>query len=563
MSFQKQLSHLILSINYFDSALFHKPAKYSGKMPSKHFDALVVGAGFSGLYQLYKLRELGLSVQLVEIGEDVGGTWYWNHYPGASSDTYSHVYRYSWDKEDLQTYPWDSTYLTQPEVHSYLRHVADKHHLRDLIQFNTGLTAARYDESLNVWQIELSTKELLTTHYLVTALGPLSRQNVPSIKNIDFFQGQVYHSADWPKHHDFSDKRVGIIGNGSTGSQLLVALAKHAKHVTSFQRTPQWNVPNNKRSVTAEERAKINADYDRIWNEVFDSRLAFGFKESNISTFSVSDGERQKMYEEEWNRGNGATLMAVFNDIVLDKRANETVCDFMRGKIAEAVKDPETRCRLTPTEPFARRPITNDGYYETFNRDNVRLVSLRETPIDEMVKTGLKTSDGIIHRLDVLILATGFDACTGIYNKVDIRGRNGETLKAHWANGASAYLGVSVPGFPNLFTVFGPNAPFVNMPPAAETQVRFITDLIQRAGNNGVVDSQSDAEKQWTDLSNQILQASLLSKVATWATGKNIPGKKATSLFFMGGLKMYRQLLDDVVSKGYTGFDIHQGPPRS
>ena len=526
-------------------------------MTHADYDAIIVGAGFAGIYQLYRLRQQNLSVILLEAGEDVGGTWHWNRYPGASSDVHSFTYRYSWDKDLLQTHPWKNHYLTQPEVQAYLSRVVEKYDLRKYIRFNTQLKGASFNEEKGTWTVETTGEKSLTTHYLLTALGALTNKNYPNIKNFDSFEGEVYHTAAWPKEYDFRNKRVGIVGNGSTGSQLLVALAKEAKHVTSFQRSAQWNVPNGNRPVTEEERAEINAHYDEIWDGVRNSTVAFGFPESTIPTFSVDEEERQRRFQEAWDKGNGFRFMfGVFSDTTTDRKANNAACAFIQSKIEEIVKDPETRRRLIPTEPYARRPICNNGYYETFNRDNVSLVSLKETPFTELTPKGAKTSDGIEHALDVLIFATGFDAVTGSYAQLDIRGRNGQTLKEHWAEAATSYLGFSAASFPNLFLISGPHHPFTNAPPQIEAQVEFISDLIAHVGTLGTVEATAQAEKDFSDLSNKIVEGSIFHETKGWVFGENVKGKKHSTLFWFGGLKAYREYLQGVVDNGYRGFEI-------
>lgn len=526
-------------------------------MSSPDFDAVVVGAGFGGIYQLYKLRQLGLNVRLIERGGDVGGTWYWNRYPGASSDVHSLVFRYSWDSEDLQTYPWKNWYLTQPEVQAYLAHVVDKYDLRRHIQLKTEFLGGSYEEEENVWRVKTSEGKQITTRFLITALGALQKKNIPDIKNFDTFKGEVYHTAAWPETYDFREKRVGIIGNGSTGSQILVALAKEAKHVTSFQRHAQWNVPNGNRPFTDGERAQLNGSWDQVWQDVRSSSMAFGFAESTTPTFSVSEEERQRRFQEAWDQGNGFRFMfSVFSDTTANEEANKVARDFITSKIEGIVKDPETRRKLIPTEPYARRPVCNDGYYEVFNRDNVSLVSLKETPFAELTPAGAKTTDGIEHKLDVLVLATGFDAITGGYEQLELRGRGGHTLKEHWAGAPTSYLGYSVSGFPNLFLVSGPNHPFTNTPPQLEAQIDFISGLIEHVGKEGTAEATEDAEREWTELSNKVVQGSLFHKPKGWVFGDNVPGKKHNVLFYFGGLKSYRERQAEVVARQYEGYIV-------
>lgn len=524
-------------------------------MSHPQYDAVVVGAGFGGIYQLYSLKQLGLKVLLLEAGNDVGGTWYWNRYPGASSDVHSFTYRYSWDEDLLQTWPWKNLYLTQPEVQAYLSHVVDKHDLRQHIQFDTKFLGAKFDEQDGVWELQRSKGEPVRSRYVVTALGPLSEKNFPQIDGFDSFRGEVYHTGAWPEHYDFRNKRVGIVGNGSTGSQLLVALAKEAKHVTSFQRNPQWNVPNGNRPVTEEERNSINKSYSQVWDGVRNSNVAFGFPESTVPTFSVDADERRKRFQAAWDKGNGFYFMfGVFSDTTTDRDANNEACAFIRSKIEEIIADPETARRLVPTEPYARRPICNNGYYEAFNRENVNLVSLKETPFVELTPNGARTADGVEHPLDVLIFATGFDAVTGSYDSLSITGRNGRSLNDHWATRPSSYLAFSVPSFPNLFTLSGPHHPFTNAPPQIEAQVEFISDVIKHAGADGVVEATKDAEDWWTDLSNDIVKGSIFHEPKGWVFKDNVAGKEHSTIFWFGGLKAYREHLDDVRKNGFKGY---------
>ncbi|PVH90843.1 FAD-dependent pyridine nucleotide-disulfide oxidoreductase [Periconia macrospinosa] len=533
--------------------------------PTQYYTAIIVGAGFAGIHQLHTLRRhLNISAVLLDSAPDVGGTWYWNNYPGATSDVHSHVYRYSWDKELLQSSPWENWYLTQPEVQRYLASVVDKHDLRRDIQFDTEVTGATWSEETSMWTVKTTTEnEVFTCRFLITALGALSRKNYPDIKGMrDVFKGDMYHTASrrtWPSARDFRGKRVGIVGNGSTGSQLLVALAKEAKHVTSFQRTPQWNVPNGNRRVTSQEREEVNKKYDEIWEGVRNSAVAFGFPEATTSTFSVDEEERTRRFQEAWDQGNGFRFMfGVFGDTTTDRRANEAACGFIRGKIEEIVKDPETRRKLVPNEPYARRPICNDGYYETFNRENVALVSLRETPFAEVTERGVKTADGVEHVLDVLVFATGFDAVTGSYLDLDIRGRGGKSLNGHWEEPSrpSSYLGFSCAGFPNLFTISGPHHPFTNAPPQIEAQVEFITGLVEVVGEEGVVEAREEAEERFTDLSNRFVEGSIFHEARGWVFGDNVDGKTHRNSLWFGGLKKYREYLASVKENGYEGYTV-------
>jgi cyclohexanone monooxygenase len=524
------------------------------------YDAVVVGAGFGGLYMLHKLRnELGMKVRVFDKAGDVGGTWYWNRYPGALSDTESFVYCYSFDKALLQEWQWDTRYVTQPQVLSYLNHVADRLDLRRDIEFNTGVTGARFDEKRNLWEIQTDTDKTVTARYLITALGLLSATNVPNIKGIESFQGKQYHTGAWPEGVDFKGKRVGVIGTGSTGLQVITALAPQASHLTVFQRSPQYSVPVGNGPVTKEYVQSVKQNYDQIWKDVRSSVVAFGFKESSVPAMSVSEEERRAVYQKAWERGGGFRFMfETFCDIATDEAANETAAAFIRGKIAEIVKDPETARKLTPTDLYAKRPLCDSGYYAIYNRDNVSLVDVKANPIAEITPKGIKTSDGVEHELDVLIFATGFDAVDGNYTRIDLRGRNGKTIKDKWKAGPTSYLGVASADYPNLFMILGPNGPFTNLPPSIETQVEWISDLIKHMNDTGrqLVEATHEGEDGWTATCNEIAGYTLFPKADSWIFGANIPGKARTVMFYLAGLGAYTQKLNEVTSTGYPGFEI-------
>jgi cyclohexanone monooxygenase len=524
------------------------------------YDAVVVGAGFGGLYMLHKLRnELGMKVRVFDKAGDVGGTWYWNRYPGALSDTESFVYCYSFDKALLQEWDWDTRYVTQPQILSYLNHVADRLDLRRDIEFNTGVTGARFDEQRNLWSVQLDSGKTVTARYLVTALGLLSATNVPDIKGIETFQGAQYHTGAWPEGLDFKGKRVGVIGTGSTGIQVITALAPQVGHLTVFQRSPQYSVPVGNGPVSPDYVKSVKQNYDQIWKDVRSSVVAFGFKESAVPAMSVSEEERRAVYQKAWETGGGFRFMfETFCDIATDEAANETAAAFIRGKIAEVVKDPETARKLTPTDLYAKRPLCDSGYYATFNRDNVSLVDVKANPIAEVTPKGIKTADGVEHELDVLIFATGFDAVDGNYTRIDLRGRNGLTIQEKWKSGPTSYLGVTNADYPNLFMILGPNGPFTNLPPSIETQVEWISDLIKHMNDTGheVVEATHEGEDGWTATCKEIAGYTLFPKADSWIFGANIPGKTRTVMFYLAGLGAYSQKLNEVAGSGYPGFDI-------
>ncbi|KAF1920680.1 cyclohexanone monooxygenase [Ampelomyces quisqualis] len=535
-------------------------------MSETFLDALVVGAGFGGIYQLKKLKDQGLYVIAIDVASDVGGTWHWNRYPGAMSDTESYLYRYSWDQEDLKTYPWTKHYLYQPDILAYLRHVTEKHNLRQHMHFNTELISAVWDDSSSRWIVETSTGVTYKARYLITALGLLSRQNLPHFRGIDDYTGELYHTGSWPDNVNLKGKRVGVIGNGSTGVQVITAIAKDVKQLVCFQRNPQFSVPSGQGPATPEYRKSINNDYNKIWKDCKDSMFGFGFEEASRPTSSVSEEERIAIYEKAWNRGGGFRFMfETFGDITTDVDANNCATDFIKKKITATVNDPEKLQKLMPTQLYARRPLCDAGYYDQFNLPHVSIVSLKDTPIAHFTPTGITTSDGTPHDLDVVIFATGFDAVDGSYTRIRIQGRNGQTLKDHWSNssGPTSYLGLTIPGFPNMFMILGPNGPFSNIPPAIEIQVDFISNMIADAEKtNGagtgkgktVIEATPQAEQDWTEMCDEMSKGSLFAKTDSWIFGANVEGKKRSVLFYFGGLKAYGDRLKDVVGHGYQGF---------
>ncbi|MEU9819751.1 flavin-containing monooxygenase [Pseudonocardia alni] len=524
-------------------------------------DAVVVGAGFGGIYMLHTLRDrLGLSVRAFEKGDGVGGTWYFNRYPGAKSDTEGFVYRYSFDRDLLQEWNWSTRYLDQPDVLAYLEHVVDRYGLGRDITLGTEVTAAVYDEEAGLWRVRTSGGETVRCRYLVNALGLLARSNIPALPGLDTFAGRTVHTNAWPDDLDITGRRVGVVGTGSTGAQFIVAAAPRAAHLTVFQRSPQYNVPSGNRPVTQDEVDRTKEHFPEIWDQVRGSVVAFGFEESAVEAMSVSAQERERVFQENWDAGNGFRFMfGTFCDIATDPEANAAAAAFIRRKISEIVVDPETARKLTPTDLYAKRPICNEGYYETFNRDDVELVSIRENPIAEVVPAGVRTADGVVHELDVLVLATGFDAVDGNYRAMDLRGRGGRHIDDHWTDGPSSYLGVSKAGFPNMFMILGPNGPFTNLPPSIEAQVEWIGELIGHAERSGIgtIEPTAEAEQGWSRLCREIADATLFPKADSWIFGANIPGKPNAVMFYMAGHRAYREELSTVARDGYRGFAMH------
>ena len=527
-------------------------------------DALVVGAGFGGIYTLHKLRnEQGLDVVAIDKAGGVGGTWYWNKYPGALSDSQSFVYQYSFDRDLYTDNTWTHRFIKGPDVLAYLNRVVDRYDLRDHIHLETGMTDARWDEQSGTWTVRTDRGTTYRARFLVTGLGILSATNTPDIHGIEHFEGRVVHSGAWPEELDLTGKRVGVIGNGSTGNQIITATAPIAAHLTSFQRSPQYSVPVGNREVTGEQLRADHDNFDATWEQVRTSSVAMGFEESTIECFSVSDEERERIFQEAWDEGGGFQFMfGTFCDIATDEAANEEAAKFIRRKIGEIVKDPETARLLTPTDMYARRPLCDSGFYDAFNRPNVSLVNVRENPIVRMTQEGIVTEDGTLHELDVLVFATGFDAVDGNYMRVDLQGRDGKLINRHWIDGPTSYLGVVTNGFPNMFMILGPNGPFTNLPPTIEAQVEFITDTIEKVAANptGRIDVNSEAESDWTETCREVAAATVFGKVDSWIFGANIPGKKPSVLFYLGGLGEFRKIVAAEVAAGYPSFVIKNPP---
>lgn len=535
-------------------------------MTTTKLDALVVGAGFGGIYATYRLARMGLNVQCIDMAGDVGGTWYWNRYPGAMSDTESYLYRYSWDKEDLQSYPWTHHYVYQPEILTYLQHIVKRHDLRKYMSFNTEMTAATWSDETERWHITCATGQTFVVRYLVSALGIISRMHYPDIPGLSSFTGDLIHTARWPDVN-LTGKKVGIIGNGSTGVQVMQAIAPVVGKLTSFQRRPQYSVPSGQGPIPKGYREQINANYDKIYDELWSSNIAFGVLESQRKTMEASPEERRHAFQEVWDKGNGFRFMfSAFGDLTFNREANEEACKFIHGKIDEIVRDPRKAEILKPTDLYARRPLCDSGYYHIFNRDNVELVSLKSNPIQEVVPKGIRLADGTLHELDVLICATGFDALTGSYARLKFTGRGGRTIQEHWENGPIAFGGIACAGFPNMFIVSGPQGPFANFPPCIESETDLIMSCIEHAEGGQIVDSSiprgptimeitKEAEQSWIELCYTLAEGSLFKETPSWIFGVNIPGRKATVNFFFGGLKAYVDWTKKHIAEGFPGFD--------
>ncbi len=526
-------------------------------------DAVVIGAGFSGLYQLLCLRDrLGLSVKVLEAADGVGGTWYWNRYPGARCDSESHVYWYTFSPELMQEWEWSERYPGQAEILRYLNFVADRFDLKRDIRFNTRVTAAEYDEAANRWRVHTEAGETFVTKFLITAVGCLSTANVPNIPGLQDFKGNWYHTGQWPHEGvDFTGKRVGMIGTGSTGIQAAPVIASQAKHLTVFQRTANYSVPARNVPLTPEFKQWVKQNNRQIRETTHKNYNGMGFMVDERKAVETPAEERETIYEAAWERG-GLQFRASFQDMLVSKEANDTAADFIKRKIRAIVKDPRTAAILSNIDhPYAaKRPPIDTDYFETYNRPNVSLVDVRATPIERISEAGICTSEGE-YPVDVIVFATGFDAMTGPLLRLNLRGRDGVALKDVWEAGPRNYLGLQVAGFPNLFTITGPGSPSVlcNMPVAIEQHAEWIANCIQYMREKGLerIEPRPEAVEGWVAEVNDVASRTLLPLARhSWYLGANIPGKPRVFMPYAGGMLRYREKCQDVVAKDYEGFAL-------
>src|SRR5689334_15116985 len=474
-----------------------------GRTEAATYDAIVIGAGIAGMYQLHRLRGLGLRVRVLEAGDGVGGTWYWNRYPGARFDSESWTYGYSFSQELLDEWDWEEHFAAQPETERYLNYVADKFDLRRDIQFNSRVKAAHYQEDTRSWDVTLEDGRKYTARFLITAVGVLSAATMPTIPGVSTFQGQSCHTHYWPKEPvKFEGKRVAVIGTGATAVQAITEIAKTAGHLTVFQRTPQWCAPLHNAKITREEMNRIRANYADIFARCQDTYGCFIPAADPRGTFEVTDEEREAFWEKLYGEPGFGIWMGNFRDILTDRRANRLISDFLAKKIRQRVKDPAVAEKLIPKNHGfgTRRVPLESGYFEVYNQPNVKLVDITETPIERIIPTGIRTSDAE-YEFDMIIYATGFDAITGTFDRIDIRGAGGVSLKDKWKEGPQTYLGVLVEDFPNMLMVMGPHAALGNFPRAVEYNVDWVTGLIRHARERGVtrIEATADGVAQWTD----------------------------------------------------------------
>ena len=520
------------------------------------YDVIVIGAGVTGLYQLYRLRELGFSVQVYEVGGGVGGTWYWNRYPGARFDSESYTYGYSFSEELLQEWDWKEHFSGQPENERYYNYVADKFDLHRDIQLNARVASAVYDEGENRWQVQLEDGHRARAQFLITAVGSLSAGYIPDFEGIDSFEGNWCHTSRWPAEGmDLAGKRVGVIGTGATAVQLIPEIAEEVAHLTVFQRTPNYCVPLRNRPIDPETQLKIKASYPEIFKQCSETPGAHRYKFDPRSALEVSPEERLAQHERLWGEHGFKKWLSNFHDVMRPGEANEDYAEFVRNKIRERVKDPVLAEKLVPKDHMfgSKRIPCESGYYEVYNRDNVLLVDVREAPIERIMPKGVKTTDAE-YELDVIIFATGYDAVTGPLNRIDIRGEGGQTLKDKFAEGPRTYMGIQSAGFPNLFTI---NAASVgNFPRGAESLVEWVSDCIGYARQHQFtrIAATAEAENAWVEHVAEGAANLLRTKAASWFVGANIPGKARVLLTSPDSAPVMRAKRAEVAANGYEGF---------
>ena len=524
------------------------------------FDVIVIGAGTAGIYLLHRLREVGFTVLAVEAASDVGGTWYWNRYPGARCDVDSIFYSYQFDEDLQQEWVWTERYASQPEILDYLSFVADRFNLRPHIQFNTRVQSVHYNEARKFWRVESEGGKCVTATYCIMATGCLSIANTPNFLGLRDFDGPVYHTARWPHEPvNFSGLRVGLIGTGSSAVQIIPEVAREAAHLTVFQRTANYVVPARNRPLECEELRKIKADYSSLREDAKNTFGGFNFYPNENSAIETTIEEVDREYEKRWQAG-GLSFMGAFSDLTYDANANKTAQDFVRGKIRGIVEDPKVAELLSPQGVFGcKRLCLDSGYFETFNRPNVKLVNVGATPIESITRQGIRVN-GHEYEFDMLVIATGFDAMTGALLRMDIKGRDKITLRDKWDEGPKTYLGLATAGFPNLFLVTGPGSPSVlsNMVPSIEQHVEWISDCLEYLRNQKMTEIEADksAENAWVDHVDEVAGKTLRYQCNSWYLGANISGKPRVFMPYIGGMPSYVEKCNTVAANGYEGFKI-------
>jgi cyclohexanone monooxygenase len=544
----------------------HSPAQPSSG--GRQLDVAIVGGGLAGLYAIHRLRGMGLKVRAYEAGSGVGGTWFWNRYPGARCDVESLEYSYSFSDELQQEWKWPERYGTQPEILRYINHVADRFDLRRDVQLNTRIVSALFERKEGWWTLTTGEDEVIRARYCVMAAGNLSTPRVPDFQGLGSFKGKWYHSGLWPHEGvDFSGLRVGVIGTGSSGVQMIPIIASQAKHLTVFQRTANFSLPARNGPMEAERERSHKVEYPARRAAAADTPFAIGgHPKPTKSALEVAEEERNKAYESKWQEGGSISYLYAYTDLLVKKESNDTAAEFVRNKIRGMVKDKRTAELLAPKDhPIGTKRLCLDtNYYETYNRDNVTLIDVRSDPIQEITETGLRTAGGQTFELDAIVFATGFDAMTGALREIDIRtsdGPNGgAVLREHWEGGPLTYLGLMVSGFPNLFVVTGPGSPGVKtqMIASIEQHVDWIADCIghMRSGGYDRIEASPQAELDWVEHVNKVADSTLYPLANSWYMGANIPGKPRVFMPYVGGFDRYKRHCDAVAAKGYEGFKL-------
>jgi cation diffusion facilitator CzcD-associated flavoprotein CzcO len=532
-------------------------------MQQQQYDAIVIGAGISGLYQLHTLRQQGFKVRVFETGTGVGGTWYWNRYPGARFDSESYSYGYSFSQELLDEWDWTEHFSPQPKTLEYLNHVADKFDLRRDIQFNAKVTAAHWREETRDWHVTLEDKSEHIARWLITAVGPLSAPTMPTIPGVESFKGQSCHTARWPKEPvRFEGKRVAVIGTGATGVQTIQEVAKTAETLTVFQRTPNWCAPLHNGPISKEEMAEIRKGYPEMFARCRETFACFLHTADPRGTFEVTPEEREAFFEKLYADKGFGIWQGNFRDILMNKEANATISDFVARKIRQRVKDPAIADKLIPRNHGfgTRRVPLETRYYEVYNQPNVTLVDIKETPIERITERGIRTSDKQ-YDFDIIIYATGFDAITGSFDRIDIRGVNGQRLRDKWTGGPKTYLGVQVEGFPNMFMVMGPHTALGNIPRSIEYNVEWVTAAIRHMRDHAItrVECRPEGVKDWTQHVVALGESLLSNEVDSWMTGinRNVEGKSVRTVArYSGSAPAYRARCDAVATHGYREMSL-------
>ena len=530
----------------------------NGAASALDFDAIIIGAGMSGVYQLYRLRELGLRVRVFEAGTGVGGTWYWNRYPGARFDSESYSYQYSFSQELLDEWNWSEHFAGQPETLRYINYVVDKFDLRRDMQFRARVIAAHYHDDARAWDVTLEDGSRHTARFLVTAIGPLSAPTLPRIEGLGSFKGPAFHTSQWPHEPvKFEGKRVGVIGTGATGVQTIAEVAKTAGHLTVFQRTPNWCKPLHNGKIDEATQKKIKANYPEMFKRCQETYACFLHTVDPRGTFEVTPEEREAFLEKQYASPGFGMWQGNFRDMLTNREANKLISDFVARKIRERVKDPEVAEKLIPKDHGfgTRRVPMETKYYEVYNQPNVKLVDIKATPIERITPTGIKTTDAQ-YEFDIIIYATGFDAITGSFDRIDIRGQDGLRLKDKWANGPLTFLGVQVEGFPNMFMLVGPHTALGNIPRSIEYNVEWVARLIRHMQEKSLtrVEPRPEAVDDWTDYVKEMGKGLLSNEVDSWMTGinSNVEGKQVRIIArYSGSAPAYRQRGDAVASGGY------------